>query len=75
MAISASLPSGSEVVVQARRTVLELLDGVGTLPLVEFGFKDFVPLVSHMNCGPHRHRPDAVYVGDCFCAADISPWS
>ena len=75
MAISASLPSGSEDVVHARRMVSDLLYSAGTLPLVEFGNNDFIPLVCHMNCGPHRHRPDAVFVGECVCAADVSPWS
>ena len=73
VAISASLPSGSEEVIHARRMVSDLLFSVGTLPLVEFGINDFIPLVCHMNSGPRCHRPDAVFVGECLCAADVSP--
>ena len=73
-ALMASLPSGLPRVRAARDELESLVSECCPLPSIDFAACGY-PAVWHLNDGAHRYRPDVVYVGSVYHAADISPWS
>ena len=74
LAISASLPSGREPVVEARDQLQSLLAEADSLLSVDCGDHGLAPCVVHLKDERRPHHPDVIFVGSVCCAADVSPW-
>ena len=74
LAISASMPSGRDDLVELRNELRVLLCAAGTLPSVDDAFGRG-PSLKHLNDGACRHLPNVLYVGSVARSVDISPWS